>query len=91
MKDLNLFSGLVSAENLNLGYGLIEENKEMTDEEIKIDLIQKAQITNKIRTLISDLFENFNSIAEEVIEIILNKHAEMKVEELKKQNLEKSR
>ena len=89
MKDLNLFSGLVSAENLNLGYGLIEENKEMTDEEIKIDLIQKAQITNKIRTLISDLFENFNSIAEEVIEIILNKHAEMKVEELKKQNLEK--
>ena len=89
MKDLNLFSGLVSAENLNLGYGLIEENKEMTDEEIKIDLIQKAQITNKIRTLLSDLFENFNSIAEEVIEIILNKHAEMKVEELKSQNLEK--
>ena len=48
MKDLNLFSGLVSAENLNLGYGLIEENKEMTDEEIKIDLIQKAQITNAL-------------------------------------------
>ena len=76
MKGLGLFSGLVSSENLNLGVGIEDEDYEFNVAKKTEEINQKIEVTNKFRRLITDLFENFDAVAEELIETILEKQSQ---------------
>ena len=84
MKGLGLFSGLVSSENLNLGVGIEDEDYEFNVAKKTEEINQKIEVTNKFRRLITDLFENFDAVAEELIETILEKQSQNKANQIKK-------
>lgn len=87
-KGLDLFSGLVSSENLNLGAGMQDEDYQFDEEKKKIEIFQKYEVTEKFKRLLKDLFENFDAVAEELIETILKLQSNLKAENLKKENEE---
>ena len=89
LKGLNLFSRLISVENLNLATGLndnIAECTEFNEVTQRVNIKQKIEVTNKFKCLLKELFEHFDAIAEELIETILEKHCQEKAKELKSQN-----
>lgn len=88
MKGLGLFSGLVSNENLNLSVGIEDEDYEFNEAKKTEEINQKIEVTNKVRRLITDLFENFDAVAEELIETILEKQSQNKANQIKKDHEE---
>ena len=73
---MNLFSELISSENLHLATGLNNNSAECTD---------FNEVVKKFKCLLRELFEHFDAIAEELIKTILEKHCKEKAKELKSQ------
>ena len=89
LKGLNLFSGLIELDYINLATGLNEEiPREEEFNEIKQteDIKKKFETTVKFKSLLRELFEHFDAIAEELIDTILEKHCQERAKQLKSQN-----
>ena len=87
-KGLDLFSGLVSSENLNLGAGMEDEDYQFDEAKKTIEIMRKNEVTEKFKRLLKDLFENFDAVAEELIETILDLQSNIKADNLRKENEE---
>ena len=86
LTSLNLFSNLISVENLNLETGIQDDtNNTSTFDEASetANIKRKFEVTVKFKSLLRELFENFDAIAEELIDTILEKHCLQRASELR--------
>jgi hypothetical protein len=86
LTSLNLFSNLISVENLNLETGIQDDNNTTStfDEASETaNIKRKFEVTVKFKSLLRELFENFDAIAEELIDTILEKHCLQRASELR--------
>ena len=77
LKGLNLFSGLIELDYIHLATGLNEEiplEEEFNEIKQTEDIKKKFETTVKFKSLLRELFEHFDAIAEELIDTILEKH-----------------
>ena len=89
LKGLNLFSGLIELDYIHLATGLNEEipsEEEFNEIKQTEDIKKKFETTVKFKSLLRELFEHFDAIAEELIDTILEKHCQERAKQLKSQN-----
>ena len=91
LTNLNLFSNLISIENLNLETGIQEEHTNIStfnETYETANIKRKFEVTVKFKSLLRELFENFDAIAEELIDTILEKHCLQRANELRSKDEE---
>ena len=89
LKGLNLFSGLIELDYIHLATGLNEEippEEEFNEIKQTEDIKKKFETTVKFKSLLRELFEHFDAIAEELIDTILEKHCQERAKQIKSQN-----
>ena len=88
---IKTLSGFFKETDLELDNDIIDEDEELNnfDENHKsIEIIKRNHLTKKILRHLHHLFENFENIAEELIEVIIDISKKNKSNELKKKNPE---